>query len=137
VEDENLAAIGQENLVVSPLQMALAVAAISNNGVRPAPQIAAAVQTNTQGWVILQAGNTHETLLVNGSDAAQETLQQGSSPYWEALGTAYSNQTRITWYLGGTLHEWQGAPLAVAVVLEEDNPDLAEQIGQALLQNIP
>lgn len=137
VEDENLAAIGQENLVVSPLQMALAAAAISNNGVRPAPQIAAAVQTNTQGWVILPAGNTHETLLVNGSDAAQETLQQGSSPYWEALGTAYSNQTRITWYLGGTLHEWQGAPLAVAVVLEEDNPDLAEQIGQALLQNIP
>lgn len=133
VQNIHLAAIGQENLVVSPLQMALAAAALSNNGFRPAPAITSAVQTTTQGWVVLPAGNSHQTILSGGIGTAQKALQTGGA-YWEALGAAYSNQTPVTWYLGGTLSAWQGAPLAVVVVLEEDNPTLATEIGRVLLQ---
>jgi hypothetical protein len=40
----------------------------------------------------------------------------------------------VTWYAGGTLPEWGGAPLAVAVLLEENDTALAEQIGQGILE---
>jgi len=134
VEDPALAAIGQENIVVTPLQMALAVAAFNNEGVRPAPRITGAVQTPLQGWVILPGGNPHETLLPARPTRFLDALATTTGPYWEALGGAISNQTPITWYLAATLPDWQGTPLAVAVVLEEANPALAEQIGEVLLQ---
>ena len=133
VQDPAMAAIGQENLVVTPLQMALAAAALNNQGLRPAPQIAAAIQTPYQGWAILASGNTHETLLTTAPTRLLEELLATNAPYWQVFGTATSNQTPITWYLAGTRPEWQGVPLTVVVVLEEDNPDLAQKIGETLL----
>ena len=43
-----------------------------------------------------------------------------------------SNQA-VTWFLGGTLPEWGGSPLAVVVLLEENQPAEAQHIGRALL----
>src|SRR5215216_2059292 len=47
-----------ENLHVTPLQVALASAALSNDGMIPAPRIATAVNTPNDGWVILPALGT-------------------------------------------------------------------------------
>ena len=51
----------------------------------------------------------------------------------EMTGQASRGDAITTWYLGGTLPDWQGTPLAIAVVLEEDNIPLARTIGQELL----
>ena len=40
----------------------------------------------------------------------------------------------VTWYIGGTLPDWSGSPLAIAVLLEQDNPTLAAEIGRKTLQ---
>jgi len=40
----------------------------------------------------------------------------------------------VTWYAGGSSSGWAGRPLALAVLLEEDNPELAAAIGQSVLQ---
>ena len=48
-----LASIPGTTLQVSPLQMVLATATLSDEGIRPAPRLAIAVDTPTQGWVIL------------------------------------------------------------------------------------
>ncbi len=53
-------ALGQTDLLVSPLQVALAAAMISANGTRPAPHIASAVHTPLQGWVILSGRVQHQ-----------------------------------------------------------------------------
>jgi cell division protein FtsW (lipid II flippase) len=120
-----------ENLRVSPLQMALATAAISNNGIRPPARIALAANTPQQGWVILPAlGDTVEAL---PGPFARETAQAlaDKNPYWSFTGTA--DKTPLTWYLAGTLPDWSGTPLALVVVLEENNSILAETIGQKVL----
>ncbi len=137
VEQKELAGIGQENLSVTPLQMALAAAALTNQGERPAPRIASAIQTPYSGWAVLPHDNAVETVLRNGTNATLEMLQHGSDPYWSALGTAHANQQQLTWCLAGNLPQWQGTPLAVAVVIEEDSPSLAKSICQAVLSQTP
>jgi hypothetical protein len=39
-----------------------------------------------------------------------------------------------TWYIGGTLPDWKGATIVMAVVLEEDNPQEALKIGFSMFQ---
>ena len=117
-----------EGLRVSPLQMALAAAAISNNGIRPPARIALAANTLQQGWVILPAlGDSAEAL---PGPFARETAKSlaGENPYWSFTST--DKEAPITWYLAGTPPDWSGTPLALVVVVEEDNPAVANIIGQ-------
>ena len=48
-------------------------------------------------------------------------------------GEAESDESPVTWFIGGTPPNWQASPLVVAVVLEDDNVQLAEEIGAGLL----
>ena len=123
-----------EDLQVSPLQMGLAAAALSNHGIRPAPRIALAVNTPQQGWIVLPAlGEPVTVAEPSQADAAASSFLVKSRSYWEYVGQASQKDSLITWYLGGTLPDWQGTPLAVVVALEEDNIYLARQIGRTLL----
>jgi hypothetical protein len=70
--------------------------------------------------------------------ATQKTtvqLSSGSSSFWQMVATAYSQKNMITWYLAGTDQDWKGSPLAMALVLEQDNPTLAQKIGSNLLNS--
>jgi hypothetical protein len=131
----DLAAIGQDQMSVTPLQMALAAAALSNNGVRPAPELASAVLTMQQGWQLLQHPAGQETILAGSTNKALAAFSAADAHYWQTVAQARTSQGDISWYLGGTLPQWQGTPLALALVLEEPNPQLAQQIGQSLLSS--
>jgi hypothetical protein len=111
--------------------MALGTAALSNNGIRPVPRIALAVNTPQQGWVILPApGKPFEALPALFARETAETMA-GENPYWSYTSTP--DDTPLTWYLAGTLPDWSGTPLALVILLEEDNPILANKIGRELL----
>ena len=119
---------------VSPLQVTLAAAALSNGGTIPAPRIATAVETPNQGWVVLSApGTAVNALPATAANAAAGSLVLDGQNHWGASGQAASEESDVTWFIAGTLPNWQAAPLVVTVVLEEDNPGLARQIGQELL----
>lgn len=133
IEHADLAAIGQENLLVTPLQMALAAAALSNNGVAPAPMLALSMRTPDAGWVAIPPGSKHDTILLNGTQTAVNALADPDGTYWQAVALAQSSQETLTWYLAGSLSQSQSDPLALALVLEENNPALAQQIGQTVL----
>lgn len=122
------------NLRVSPLQMALAGAVLSNDGTRPAPRIALAVDTPQQGWVILPALGDALVVLspADAKEAAQENLAEGS-PYWEFSGQGTDQDKIVTWYMSGTPSGWQGTPLTVVILIEADSPARARSIGQKLL----
>jgi cell division protein FtsW (lipid II flippase) len=126
--------VNLEDLQVSPLQMVIAASALSNHGTLPAPRIALAVNTLQQGWVILPAlGRSRQQVEAAAADSAARAFIAGRQPFWEYTGQATQNDSIITWYLGGTLPDWQGTPLAVVITLEEDNTYLARKIGQSLL----
>jgi hypothetical protein len=115
--------------------MAIAAASLSNNGIRPAPRIALAVNTPQQGWIVLPALDT--TSKIFSPDMANSITLQLSSQnhtYWEWAGIAQSNQEFSTWYLAGTLPNWQGTPLALAILIEGNNQSIAQSIGRQLIQ---
>ncbi|MCP4141534.1 MAG: FtsW/RodA/SpoVE family cell cycle protein [Chloroflexi bacterium] len=122
---------------VSPLEMAMVAAALSNEGISPAPRLALAVDTSQSGWVILPAlGETAS--LFSAADAEQliATFSSDEEAYWQILSTQ-EDEENLTWLLAGTPANWSGTPLALAILLEENNPVLAEEIAQALLSSAP
>jgi cell division protein FtsI/penicillin-binding protein 2 len=134
--ETDLAAIGQADTLVSPLQMALAAAALSSNGERPSPQLATSVNTPLLGWVVLPGGTP--TFMFPPAAIAETTnlLAIADSPFWQVLASGFTPDGPITWYISGTrASAWQGTPLTLVLVLEEDNPSLAQTIGEQILRS--
>ncbi len=131
-------------LRVSPLQMALAAASLSNGGEKPVARLAMAVENPRGGWVMLPVNGQAQAALTPQSAAkVSDALADADLPIWQTVSgqkdqnaageSAILNQG-YTWYLGGTLPEWKGAQLAIAVLLEEDNPGKAQEIGRSIFQ---
>ena len=122
-------------LRISPLQMALAAAALSSNGIRPAPRLAIAVKTPTQGWVVLPALSEPINVLPPATVVETvQTLMVTGHPFWQWSGIAGQGVATVSWALGGTLSDWQGTPLAIVVLLEDGNQQWAASIDQQLLE---
>jgi len=117
----------------SPLQVALAAAALTNQGILPAPRIATAVNTLEQGWVVLPAlDQPQEVIQPRAAEEAALSFIQNGESYWSYIGLGSISKTTITWLIAGTPPNWQGTPLTLVVALEEKNPLLAERIGDTL-----
>ncbi len=124
------------SLRVSPLQMAIAAAALSNGGLRPAPRLALAVDTPQQGWVILPAlGQAAESFTPAAAEKAVLPLATRNGTYWAWTGSAQADREIYTWYLAGTLPNWRATPLSLAVLIEGDFPLAVQRVGQQLIQS--
>jgi cell division protein FtsW (lipid II flippase) len=126
----------EDDLRISPVQMALATSALSNSGLRPAPRLAMAVNTPQQGWVILPAlSEPIQSLQSDLVFIAVNQLMVDMQPFWEYESAFWDNTElrSLTWYMAGTVPDWQGTPLALVVLLEENNVDLAREIGLNLM----
>jgi hypothetical protein len=67
-------------------------------------------------------------------EAASANIEEGKN-YWSKIGRATGKEGPVTWFVAGTPPNWQGTPLAVVVLLEEDDERQAQWIGQELLTN--
>ncbi|NMB90044.1 MAG: hypothetical protein GYA17_16930, partial [Chloroflexi bacterium] len=132
--DPTLDAVGDSALRVTPMHMAIAAAGLSNGGVLSSPFLVMAVNTPQQGWVVLPTGQGKRALPEAQAAQAVRLLALPDLPAWQSLGTAQTEGHPLTWYLAGTLPEWQGSPLAVVVILEERDPALAQKIGRSILE---
>jgi cell division protein FtsW (lipid II flippase) len=121
--------------LVSPLQMAVAAAALSNGGIRPAPRIALAVDTPQQGWVVLPAlGTPFSEFSADGANATAAAFAKPQQAYWEWTTTAAADgDSTVSWYLAGTLPSWRGTPLTLVVALESDDEKAVARIGEAIM----
>lgn len=153
--DPGAAAVGGplpdgRSLQVSPLQMAFAAAALSAGGTRPAPWIIQAVNTPGSGWVILPS--TINPVRLFSLAAVQRVTQDMADPglpIWQVtaiapIGTigasgvdaSDESQANVIWYLGGTLPDWQGTPLILALALENYDPGLGKELGRNIFSAI-
>ncbi len=123
----------EKNLRASPLQISLIVAALSNDGMKPAPRITTAINAPEQGWVTLLNENqpARAIQLEAAREAASSHIVEGK-PYWRQVGQAQESVSTVTWLLAGALPDWGGAPLALVITLEEDNIPLAKYIGDEI-----
>ena len=121
---------------LSPLQVALLAAILSNQGVAQPPVLVNAVNIPQTGWVILPAETKPwQALTPEATNQRLEPLRVKNAVYWETLApVSNSSPGAYIWYVGGTMPEWNGTPVALALLLEQPDPELAKQIGQAILQ---
>lgn len=122
-------------LSASPLQMAIIAATITADGSKPLPRLVNSYQNESGEWIAYRP-EILPTPVLSSTVAGQVKQQlEGAVPsVWYQIGHAVSPDNEpITWYIGGTTQEWHGSPLAIAVVLESDNPALAAAIGAHLL----
>lgn len=135
--DPTTLVLGQSELSVSPLQLALAAAMISGSGTRPTPRIATAIQMPQQGWVTLSGSPRPASSLIRSTaEAAAHQMHTGSLPVWHSVAAAKSGEKEVYWYVGGTLPGWQGTPLALAILLEESTASKTLEVGNMLMQAI-
>lgn len=127
----------EQGLRLSPLQMAMAAAALSNQGIIPAPNLVTAINTPQAGWVILSPlGETNQALFSPAANVTATSLVEEGGTVWQTVSTAPNGpENTVSWFVGGTPPDWGGKPLALAVIIEEDNPTLVMKIGQSLLQS--
>jgi cell division protein FtsW (lipid II flippase) len=124
---------GQTDFRISPAQLIRAAAAISNNGTCPAGQLVMAVNTPTQGWIILPAlGQPAQCL---PAEDVEKLLKEETGSFWSYASSWESeSDSAVAWFIGGTTPGWQGTPLAVVVVLENNNHLQARDIGLSVLE---
>jgi hypothetical protein len=114
----------------------LSAAALTANGVQPAPVLAIAVNTPTEGWLNLPAqGNTATIFTPEVAQSSMQALAVEDQFIWQTSEVTPNGPGRFaTWYVAGTLPNWSSTPLAIVVLLEENNPAQAEQIGRTVLE---
>jgi len=128
-------AAGQAGLRLSPLQLSLAAATLSNNGFRPAPRLVQSIQTVEGGWTNQAAQGTTSPVFTSGpSNATAQALRAGQLRIWQGVALAQNTASQtITWYLAGSLPDWAGTPATLVLVLEDNDPARAIEIGQQVM----
>jgi len=117
---------------VTPLQVGLAAATLSNGGTMPAPRLALSYLHPEEGWLgFPPLGSDAQLLTPEDAMAQMAEFQVFDLSIWQLMEIPTDEE--VTWYLGGNLPTESTSPLALALVLEEENLPLVEEIGQAVL----
>jgi hypothetical protein len=126
---------GSAALKISPLQAAIVASTLSNSGTRPAPQIALAVDNPESGWEFLPPLSTPSRALTpQAVRQAADDLSITDLPIWESVSYGYDpGHLTVSWYIAGTLPDWQGIPLGLALVIEAQDAALALEIGRSIM----
>lgn len=65
-----------------------------------------------------------------------EHFGDGDISVWNATASVPTGSGLVHWFIGGTNHEWQGTPMAIAVVIEEGTAKEAADLGKSLLRSV-
>ena len=125
----------QPDFLVSPLQVVLAAATLSSDGALPAAQIITAANLPETGWSVFPPEREERQVFSqDNADFIANSLATEGLPVWSSVASTLNEDDRtITWYLAGSLPNWTGTPVALLVLLEEDDPLLAMEIGQNMI----
>ena len=124
--------LGQDQITVSPLQMALAAARFTT-GKPIQPRLVDAENDPTLGWVPWPAEKTQSGAAIPFDPEVLQQLKAGDFEAWESLGSSQSDNEGITWYLAGSLPDWENEPAVLVIALENSTPQTAQTIGRQML----
>jgi peptidoglycan glycosyltransferase len=135
IANPSLAAIGQETLTITPLQAALATAALAGDGRLPRSRLVEALADDGR-WMEPAAGEATAPRPVVSPEAAKAVREswpvEGGVAGQAVSVLAGPGGNRNTWFVG--LAPADDPRFALAVVVEdEDDPAVAEAIGRAVL----
>ena len=129
--EANALAFGEEQLKLTPLQMALAAVALTNGGEIPAPILASSFENSSQK-IYFPAG-ARSSAYQPGIERVPFILASEAYPGWGSSGQSTSSRGEYSWFIGGTSPGWKGTPLSLALVIEDGSPQDARAIGEGVL----
>jgi penicillin-binding protein A len=123
---------GSTNFLVSPLQMAIAYASLSNKDQIIAPKLAISYFSPTGEWILLQG--YQPAIQLNDVQNAKVTdlLTSNYFPGWRVVSTSVTTTGNINWFIAGTLPDWNGTPLTLVVAIENSSAARAKEIGESI-----
>jgi cell division protein FtsI/penicillin-binding protein 2 len=123
---------GESELLVTPLQMALAYAPFSNGGIFVEPSIALAYRNEGDNWQLINEnlGSSTETHMDFKETILRMTQQ--NQPGWAISSTVPTDSGHMDWFIQGTPSEWKGLPIVVVVALEDSTAIRAREIGSSI-----
>jgi len=123
--------LGNTEFLVSPLQVVRAAATLSSRGNLPNPSITSAVNLAGDEWTVFPSNEESQQVFASvNADGVAKLIADDTLPIWHVV----SRDQNVTWYMAGTLPDWSGVPLSLVVVLEEDQPERAFQIGREMME---
>lgn len=133
MRDPLLAGIGQENLLITPLQLGLAWAALVSDGRLPVPQLVTAVQNNEGQWQPL-APETDPISVLSPQLVLQirQLLSDNGRVEFSSQVLSGPEGNTNSWYLGA-IPANQPRYVVVVVVENSQNETAAKNIGGGLL----
>ncbi len=135
-ESLRLAAVGQGELAVTPMQIAAALAAFWNSGDLPALRLVDAVRDPGGAWQQFDALTGPTTAI--SPETARALLaaleSEGDLLGMTAAAIAGPEGQRLAWFLGGTRSA--DSPLVIVIVLEDGEPQEARSIAQAMAEEL-
>lgn len=117
---------------ISPLQLVIAAAALSDHGVVTSPVLVTAYKDPLDEWIALPVPSASKTVNPVEADTAAAALSMTSFPGWETISNVKNNDQTIVWFLAGTTPAWKATPLALVVVLEDGTPEKTRAIGEEM-----
>ncbi len=134
IQDLRMAAIGQDSLSVSPLQVVMALASLANDGLSLDVKIVDSVRGLNGEWKKISTDESENQIIQRTTaDTILDALprHQGYAEFSVPVLSGPKGVTN-TWYLGLTP---ASSPQYAVVVVLEDNDSLidAEQIGRTML----
>jgi len=120
---------GSSELLVSPLQMAAAYAALTNGGYSVSPVLATAFSYGNDQWNLFQTDKAPAALTAMDTAQSASTLADASLPGWSLVSTGLTASGKVSWFIAGTPTEWKGTPVVLVVALEDASSNLAVKIG--------
>lgn len=141
ISDIQLAAIGQDNLSVSPLQIGIALGTLASSGVLHNPQLVLATEDIQGNWVPEQSQqSTNQAIDPESARVLLEAFtRQNEIAEYPIMVLSGPEGTTNAWYLG--LIPGDSPKYGIVVVIEDDESiTTAQQIGRKMLMaasNIP
>ena len=125
------------------LRLAILAAAVSNQGKPIAPKIVLGIQDLNSGWkgpknAFPLVWENNKTILPSlTAEAARIFMSRFPSPNsnWAIWGISRDNEPPITWFMGATQHN-KSYCYTLAIILEEENLPLVQQISNELLSSV-
>ena len=123
---------GKDQIRTSPLQIAASFSPLSNGGYIVDPTILSSVNISTGQWVILPLEKKQAIMKPEKAEELSQFLTSDESDRWELSAVTYDSSNAYSWYVGGT-NNGSGSPsIVIAAVIETDNREKIQFIGNKI-----
>jgi hypothetical protein len=127
---------GIDPLRVNPLQIVSAASVLSNGGMKSSVNLLHSINTIREGWLIVTVPTQERIIQTDLADRIAESMASSEISGWEISAVGSDTVSRVSWYAAGTTSEWQGTPVVMALVWEDDDAETLRQAGQVLFRAI-